>query len=49
MTYFLKAFALVAIGGRNGSLGFFATLGTVAARNCRLHWLRSSLVDQGKA
>lgn len=43
MTYLIKALILTAQGARYGRRGLIGTLRIVAARECRLHWLRSSL------
>ena len=43
MLYIIKALILTAQGARYGRRGLIGTLRIVAARECRLHWLRSSL------
>jgi hypothetical protein len=43
MLYTIKALALAARGARYGSFGLIGTLRMIALRQCRLHWLRSSL------
>jgi hypothetical protein len=43
MTYYLKALVLVARGGRYSKRGLAETLTLVARRECRLHWLRTSI------
>ena len=43
MTYTIKALALTILGARYGRSGLIGTLRMIALRQCRLHWLRSSL------
>jgi hypothetical protein len=43
MLYTIKALILIGRGARYGRRGLIGTLRIVAARECRLHWLRSSL------
>lgn len=49
ISYYLKASVLIAKGGRYGRQGLLTTVAMVARGECRLHWLRSSLADQGRA
>jgi hypothetical protein len=43
MLYTIKALLLTIRGARYGRRGLIGTLQIIAARECRLHWLRSSL------
>ena len=48
MTYYFKALALVIRGARYhrfAGTSLSNTLWLIATRQCRLHWLRSSLVE----
>jgi hypothetical protein len=44
MTYYIKAFTLLAKGARYSQQGFWPTAKLIAKRQCRLHWLRDSLI-----
>ena len=43
MIYTIKALILIGQGARYGRSGLIGTLRVVALRQCRLHWLRSSI------
>ena len=46
MIYYIKAIILVASGARyHRHAGLGLTLKVVAQRRCRLHWLRSSMLE----
>ena len=46
MTYYTKALILAAKGARYGRRGLLGTLQIIATRQCRLHWLRTSLEER---